>query len=328
MRQHILQPIPLLRVYSPFGTALAGRCWSAERGYRYGFQAQEEDAELWEGAVNYKYRMEDPRLGRFFSVDPLYDKYPWNSTYAFSENRLIDGVELEGREWEEVKTEYGNVVAIQVTVNLKANNLLSNASLDGYKFAIQQQFNQTIFRSSNGQLAGIVKFDNSATDEKTGRLVPSIYLTSQEPRCTGHYTIAGSTSWNLIQLSMYNSDGSLVPIAEIGAIIIHELLHTLKLNHPFDEPPCADISDTDLIDEGYNNYTTTISTHPYVFNNIMMYEMMTIDGQQPITSDMDLLTPGQMEFISTEIENQMGGAGVKTSSKDEYYYPCPESSEQ
>jgi hypothetical protein len=31
-------------------------------------------------------------------VDPLASDYPWNSTYAFSENRIVDGVELEGLE--------------------------------------------------------------------------------------------------------------------------------------------------------------------------------------------------------------------------------------
>ena len=32
-------------------------------------------------------------------MDPLAAKYPWNSPYAFSENRVIDGVELEGLEY-------------------------------------------------------------------------------------------------------------------------------------------------------------------------------------------------------------------------------------
>ena len=72
--------------------------------YRYGFQRQEMDNEI-KGrgnSLNYKYRMHDPRIGRFFSVDPLAKKYPWNSSYAFSENRVIDGVELEGLEVEEI----------------------------------------------------------------------------------------------------------------------------------------------------------------------------------------------------------------------------------
>jgi hypothetical protein len=67
-------------------------------GYRYGFQNQEQDEELWEGAMTFKYRVEDPRLGRFFSVDPLFSKYNFNSVYAFSENRVIDAIEVEGSE--------------------------------------------------------------------------------------------------------------------------------------------------------------------------------------------------------------------------------------
>ena len=42
--------------------------------------------------------MHDPRVGRFFATDPLEKSYPWNSPYAFSENRVIDGIELEGGE--------------------------------------------------------------------------------------------------------------------------------------------------------------------------------------------------------------------------------------
>ena len=42
--------------------------------------------------------MHDARIGRFLSIDPLAAKYPWNSPYAFSENRVIDMVELEGLE--------------------------------------------------------------------------------------------------------------------------------------------------------------------------------------------------------------------------------------
>ena len=86
--------------YYPFGQLLPGRHGS-EAEYRYGFQGQEKDDEIkGEGnSVNYTYRMHDPRVGRFFAIDPLADEYPHNSPYAFSENRLIDGVELEGLEW-------------------------------------------------------------------------------------------------------------------------------------------------------------------------------------------------------------------------------------
>jgi len=43
--------------------------------------------------------MYDPRAGKFLSLDPLAPEYPHNSPYAFSENRVIDGIELEGAEY-------------------------------------------------------------------------------------------------------------------------------------------------------------------------------------------------------------------------------------
>lgn len=46
--------------------------------------------------------MHDPRIGRFFAIDPLAREYPWNSPYAFSENVVIHAVELEGLEKEVV----------------------------------------------------------------------------------------------------------------------------------------------------------------------------------------------------------------------------------
>jgi len=87
--------------------------------YRYGFQGQETDDEI-KGkgnSVNYKYRMHDPRVGRFFAVDPLASKYPHNSPYAFSENRVIDAIELEGLETFTLKEHsiYNDVIILMVT---------------------------------------------------------------------------------------------------------------------------------------------------------------------------------------------------------------------
>ena len=53
--------------------------------------------------------MHDPRIGRFFALDPIAAKYPWNSSYAFSENRVVDGVELEGLEWQATDDKGNNV---------------------------------------------------------------------------------------------------------------------------------------------------------------------------------------------------------------------------
>jgi RHS repeat-associated protein len=93
----------------PFGMLLPDRHGSAADAYRYGFQGQESDDEVkGEGnSVNYKYRMHDPRIGRFFAIDPLAPKYHHNSPYAFSENRVIASVELEGLEAEDLNSPAG-----------------------------------------------------------------------------------------------------------------------------------------------------------------------------------------------------------------------------
>ncbi|UTW62191.1 hypothetical protein KFE98_19640 [bacterium SCSIO 12741] len=48
--------------------------------------------------VAFKYRMHDPHIGRFLSLDPLAPKYPHNSPFAFAENSVIAFIELEGLE--------------------------------------------------------------------------------------------------------------------------------------------------------------------------------------------------------------------------------------
>jgi len=85
--------------YYPFGMTIQSRTFANEE-YRFGFQGQETEKELFDGNGSFfKYRISDNRIGRFFSIDPLSPQFPWNSSYAFSENRVIDGIELEGAEY-------------------------------------------------------------------------------------------------------------------------------------------------------------------------------------------------------------------------------------
>ncbi|MBX3255766.1 MAG: hypothetical protein KF862_16650 [Chitinophagaceae bacterium] len=60
--------------YSPFGMTLPGRAYNNHwQKYRYGFNGKESDSEV-NGPYNeldYGFRVYEPRLGRFFSVDPL-----------------------------------------------------------------------------------------------------------------------------------------------------------------------------------------------------------------------------------------------------------------
>jgi len=66
--------------------------------YRYGFQNQETDPEMLGGAVAFKYRVHDVRIGRFLSVDPVAKSYPTFSPYSFVQNSPIKFKDLEGAE--------------------------------------------------------------------------------------------------------------------------------------------------------------------------------------------------------------------------------------
>lgn len=87
--------------------------------YPMSFQGQRHDDEIkGEGnSIEYKYRMHDPRLGRFFAVDPLTKKFPQWSPYQFGGNQVISSEELEGAEPEKDLN-----VNVSVSVNLGSGN--------------------------------------------------------------------------------------------------------------------------------------------------------------------------------------------------------------
>ncbi|MFB6455597.1 RHS repeat domain-containing protein [Chitinophaga sp. Hz27] len=75
------------------GTVTAG-------GYRYGFNGKENDNEV-KGEGNqqdYGFRIYDPRIAKFLSVDPLIQSYPWYTPYQFAGNKPIVAIDLDGLE--------------------------------------------------------------------------------------------------------------------------------------------------------------------------------------------------------------------------------------
>jgi len=72
--------------YYPFGMIEPGRKYAqASSGYRYGFNGKEKSNEVYgEGnAYDFGARIQDPRLGRWLSLDPLQKKYPDVTPYHF-----------------------------------------------------------------------------------------------------------------------------------------------------------------------------------------------------------------------------------------------------
>jgi RHS repeat-associated protein len=68
--------------------------------YRYGFNGKEMDNEV-SGSGNqydYGFRIYNPRIGRFLSVDPLCKSFPWYTPYQFAGNMPIWAIDLDGLE--------------------------------------------------------------------------------------------------------------------------------------------------------------------------------------------------------------------------------------
>jgi RHS repeat-associated protein len=84
--------------YYPFGLKHEGYNYTSPTSYKYKFEGQEWQDELGLGWYSFKYRNYDPAIGRFMSIDPLCEKYNWQTPYSFSSNQVVHAPELEGLE--------------------------------------------------------------------------------------------------------------------------------------------------------------------------------------------------------------------------------------
>ncbi|MTI23735.1 GDSL-type esterase/lipase family protein, partial [Fulvivirga kasyanovii] len=85
--------------YYPFGLQFNSYQRITAKENKWRFQGQEHIDDLGLNWDSFKWRNHQPDIGRFFSVDPLAENFYYNSTYAFAENRVTSGVEIEGLEW-------------------------------------------------------------------------------------------------------------------------------------------------------------------------------------------------------------------------------------
>jgi len=142
--------------YSPFGVELDGRTVSLD-GYRYGFQNQEKDDEIkGEGnSINYTFRMHDPRLGRFFAVDPLFKKNIHSSTYLFANNRVVDGYEWHGLIWKDgAGKEISNEKLSEVKVYIFHDNDFAEQAMVQYQLAVNKYGEGKVAMSNTGTTNG------------------------------------------------------------------------------------------------------------------------------------------------------------------------------
>ena len=78
---------------------MPARTFTAPTNYRYGFNGKEKDDNISSlTAYDYGFRIYNPAIGKFLSVDPLTKKYPYYTPYQFAGNSPIKFVDIDGLE--------------------------------------------------------------------------------------------------------------------------------------------------------------------------------------------------------------------------------------
>jgi RHS repeat-associated protein len=84
--------------YYAFGSAMPGR--SGGSPYRHGFNGKENDKDFGNAQLiqDYGFRLYNPAIGKFLSVDPITAEYPELTPYQFASNTPIWAIDLDGLE--------------------------------------------------------------------------------------------------------------------------------------------------------------------------------------------------------------------------------------
>jgi RHS repeat-associated protein len=184
---------------------LVGRSFTAGNNYRYGFNGKENDNDVkGEGnQVDYGMRMYDPRLGRFLSLDPLQNKFPFSSPYTYVLNNPIINIDIDGEE----------VLWFQpLTTSMGFKKLIKNLNKNDVYLTVIKRFrnNQDNLFFKTTWLSGfyaITPLRGRDADNKT-------------PNGADGYTVYISTS------SLVSNNGDLLVDPTYAAkVLIHEAMH-------------------------------------------------------------------------------------------------------
>jgi len=178
-------------------------------GYRYGFNGQEKSNEIYGqgNAYNFGARIQDPRLGRFFSIDKLGTGY--KSDYSFGGNSPISSIDYNG-DVEIIVTTHktdknGKLTVTTARYVIETVEDIRGIARDAYKIDIYQKEVLMSQQVGNATYTWYGWKTSSITQDKESGKTP------EERRFTG---VGGWIAKNLYELSI-----SINPVAKLGNAI-------------------------------------------------------------------------------------------------------------
>lgn len=309
--------------YYPFGMLMPSRNYSAEK-YRYGFNGKEQDPEV-KGAGNqydYGFRIYDPRIGKFLSVDPLTKKYPELTPYQFGSNRPMDGIDLDGSEWKKVSTydPKTGVTNVEFQVKLSiANDSRVFKNVKDLTVELQHQFEASFKAASTEKVHYSAKIEVS---EKPGPYTAILYDKQKGNAISGIQSGEPNTQANAVSIAAGKNADPQIPgsgnsrdIKLIAQDIIHEFLHTAGVNHPDDVGNKAEDVDVNPVIGKDANGKPTIITHipgkkaklNLIIHNIMIYDFKKVNGKKISEYESDAykrgdISPDQAKIVSKQVD--------------------------
>lgn len=279
--------------------------------YRFGFNGQEKDNEV-KGVGNsldFAFRIYDSRLGKFLSVDPLSKEYPWNSTYAFAENRVIDGKDLEGKEWKSVTTENGT--KLTCTIVLVNMSSLSEKEVTKLVKDMKKEFKKH-FSGEGVDASLVVNVVNNPTPGQRLSMIANPKKTIYVGLLDGEgirkkdgtvtagkaFMFEGASQANLIPIFV-GERGKRYSALAISNILDHELGHTASLPHVWEDGSPRDARE----DPSTRMQPNTI------LENLMNSDENPTKESKPSENgisieDKKILTNGQKEKVKSTVEHE------------------------
>ncbi|HNP24986.1 MAG TPA: RHS repeat-associated core domain-containing protein [Panacibacter sp.] len=179
---YYLADIASAQDYYPFGMQMPGRVFNAA-SYRYGFNGKELDKDITAQDYDYGMRIYDARIGKFLSVDPLTNEYPWYTPYQFAGCKPIFAKDLDGGEDtpfdfseadRKIREESARLFKIdpalskqyQLRGNLIGFSVVGGAILLPYDLSTGGNVTRTVFTLyTTSQIAGAAEHNRATTSE-------------------------------------------------------------------------------------------------------------------------------------------------------------------
>lgn len=222
----------------------------------------------------------------------------------------------------------GGITKIFVMLEPNISYLAPGCTGGDYQNAIQEQFKRTLEISSEGKVTGKIFFTCPFTTLEPPQVTIGLNVVQEaakKEKKDGEVSVEGATSFNKVESQTQTVDDGLL-LMNLGEISVHELLHTLRIDHP---QTTTQGNDSKIISVSGVDFKTTPATNPNIYYNIMTYNFLRLDGK--LLSDLwknkrpEYLTKGQLRYMIEEIDRQKNGDGSSKAyhAYDSYWATFP-----